>query len=90
MHSLMHRRLISSYVDGFSFEEIVGKRQYCSAVIPATAQYYLNQHQSIMHHIPEQEWIVQNIPRIFETLSLMERHPLSNEGYNRILQAIQR
>lgn len=84
------RRLITSYLDGFSFEDIGSKRQYCSAVIPAAAQYYLTYQASTLHHINEEDWLVHNMPRIFETLSLLERQPLSNEGYNRITSAIQR
>lgn len=84
------KRLVSSYLDGFRFDEIVGKRQYCSAVIPAAAQFYLEHQSTTLHHVNEEEWLVHHLPRIFEALSLTERPPLSNEGYNRITQAIQR
>ncbi len=65
------RKLITSYLDGFKFDEIVGKRQYCSAILPAAAQYYLHEQQATLHYVHEEDWLALNMPRIFETLSLI-------------------
>lgn len=42
------RRLLTSYCDGFTFEDALGlARQYSSAITPAAAHYYLDNYANI-------------------------------------------
>lgn len=88
-NNYFRRQKIGATDDSYNFDEVFKERLWHNRKRPATTSLILARSSSSNTHDKQKNKKIEVSPRVFDTCSVLERNPLSSEGYKQLNNGMQ-